>query len=413
MTAIRSALGPHWDLYYDYVCFHLLLSLGESITLLLNTGVVFGGPAVFTADLSFLLDCYASLTAFHKLISIYSRDDRETLRRYLIIRQSFITTLEGEAALKTISQLSSQISKSYQQRIPLDVVVSFRYLEDYLLTVPIEMFLKSQALSTFPATLVISRDFNSFITKGFSSLFILIPSCILPAIQALTAASDIYFSSLGSWSLHHSSIVDGVLRPSSQLVSESFLESSILIEPFAKLPGLISLSILYSILMLTSYHSEYKTSYEIDFGVNPSLLLTLINIFSESIKWKLRLETIQRYVQEISLSLQESAPLLPISIYTALTLFPSAEFILPTPPARYPTFYDFVGSAWIFRRSFWHTYQKGWIDKDNVDETTYKRVGLRYPEGYERLDRREKRKEIKVKTRRKKEISLEELNELL
>ena len=80
---------------------------------------------------------------------------------------------------------------------------------------------------------------------------------------------------------------------------------------------------------------------------------------------------------------------------------------------RYPAFYDFVGSAWIFRKSFWHTYQKGWIDKDNVDETTYKRVGLQYPEGYEKLNRREKRKEIKIKTRRKKELSLEELNELL
>ena len=54
-----------------------------------------------------------------------------------------------------------------------------------------------------------------------------------------------------------------------------------------------------------------------------------------------------------------------------------------------------------------------WIDKDNIDETTYKRVGLQYPEGYEKLDRREKRKEIKIKTRRKKELSLEELNELL
>jgi len=72
-----------------------------------------------------------------------------------------------------------------------------------------------------------------------------------------------------------------------------------------------------------------------------------------------------------------------------------------------------IGDAEILRKSFWWLYQKGWISKDSVSEEDYKNLGLEFPDGYERFDRKEIREELYVRTRLGKRISLEQLKDLI
>jgi len=72
-----------------------------------------------------------------------------------------------------------------------------------------------------------------------------------------------------------------------------------------------------------------------------------------------------------------------------------------------------IGDAEILRRSFWWLYQKGWISKESVSEEDYKDLGLEFPDGYERFDRKEIREERYVRTRLGKRISLEQLKDLI
>ena len=489
MTAIRSVLGPHWDLYFDYGT--LCPSLGATAFFTLNPAITIGGPTIFTADLSFLFDYYTSLIIFHKLITsrIPSRagvyDDIETLRRYIILQQPTVTSLEAETSIKADSQLSGQILHNYYTQAVIVALALLRHLTSIPLMIHLDVSAQSyfsfteyvplltqtlfRSLTENKASALLSLLLSSipFVSNRFLSQIILTPVCILPSVQEIIGSLNLKFFSLSSlflslmttqyleidsayfsesvtvpklllhiqpWSISSQRFTESLevefIRKALLHSSSSFAEplsietvfysdfksvilSSLYLQPFVILPGIISLIIYQALSLLLSYLSEEYDVYQFDLRIQPYTTFTLWYLFSESLKWQLRSQTISRFVEEASLSFRSSAPQLPMFVYTALTLFPSAEFILPTPPARYPTFYDFVGSAWIFRKSFWHTYQKGWIDKDNVDETTYKRVGLRYPEGYEKLDRREKRKEIKIKTRRKKELSLEELNELL
>jgi len=76
-------------------------------------------------------------------------------------------------------------------------------------------------------------------------------------------------------------------------------------------------------------------------------------------------------------------------------------------------FTGLIGDAEILRRSFWWLYQKGWISKENIGEKDYKDLGLEFPEGYERFDRKEIREERCVRTRLGKRISLEQLKDLI
>ncbi|RLF88218.1 hypothetical protein DRN46_07310 [Thermococci archaeon] len=76
-------------------------------------------------------------------------------------------------------------------------------------------------------------------------------------------------------------------------------------------------------------------------------------------------------------------------------------------------FTELIGDAEILRRSFWWLYQKGWISKDSVSEEDYKDLGLTFPDGCERLDRKEIREERYIRTRLGKRISLEQLKDLI
>jgi len=76
-------------------------------------------------------------------------------------------------------------------------------------------------------------------------------------------------------------------------------------------------------------------------------------------------------------------------------------------------FTSLIADAEILRRSFWWLYQKGWISKDSVSESDYKDLGLDFPDGYERFDRKEIREERFIKTRLGKRISLERLKDLI
>ncbi len=76
-------------------------------------------------------------------------------------------------------------------------------------------------------------------------------------------------------------------------------------------------------------------------------------------------------------------------------------------------FTGLIGDAEILRRSFWWLYQKGWISKKSVSEEDYKDLGLEFPDGCERFDRREIREERFVRTRLGKRITLEQLKELI
>jgi len=76
-------------------------------------------------------------------------------------------------------------------------------------------------------------------------------------------------------------------------------------------------------------------------------------------------------------------------------------------------FTGLIGDAEILRKSFWWLYQKGWISKDSVSEEDYKDLGLTFPGGYERLDRKEIRGERYIRTRLGKRISLEQLKDLI
>ena len=77
------------------------------------------------------------------------------------------------------------------------------------------------------------------------------------------------------------------------------------------------------------------------------------------------------------------------------------------------TFGSLVADAEILRRSFWWLYQKGWISKESISEEDYKDLGLEFPDGYERFDRKEIREERYVRTRLGKRISLEQLKDLI
>ena len=473
MTAIRSVLGPHWDLYFDFWSESRPSIMGEA-TLKLNLLAILGGPQILTTYLSILPDFYSVLIVFRKIASSFSiqrigsHDDLETLRRYVILQQQpSVTTLTAETAIKMIFKEISKALSEYQRDILLLCLAKHKLLLSSAEIISIPVSVSSSLFSSYSLPLSHIPAFSSVISVYPYASLVLIPLCILPLIQELISSLDLKFSLLPFLSLtlatsqslridcsSYSELVD-ILKLSllikpfttfSQKLTESIginvfsaysshyfsavaetigvdpayhsifrdeIASSLYLKSFAILPGVISLTIYQALALLASFLFEEHDIHESDLKIQSQAALTLWYLFSESLKWQLRSQTIQRFVEETALTFRSSAPQLPMFVYTALTLFPSAEFILPTPPARYPTFYDFVGSAWIFRKSFWHTYQKGWIDKDNVDETTYKRVGLQYPEGYEKLDRREKRKEIKIKTRRKKELSLEELNELL
>jgi len=76
-------------------------------------------------------------------------------------------------------------------------------------------------------------------------------------------------------------------------------------------------------------------------------------------------------------------------------------------------FTGLIGDAEILRKSFWWLYQKGWVSKDNIREEDYGDLGLKFPDGYERLDRKEAREERYVRTRLGKQISLEQLKDLI
>jgi len=76
-------------------------------------------------------------------------------------------------------------------------------------------------------------------------------------------------------------------------------------------------------------------------------------------------------------------------------------------------FTGLIADAEFLRRSFWHLYQKGWISKEAVSAEDYKDLGLEFPDGYERLDRKEIREERYVRTRLGKQISLEQLKDLI
>ena len=76
-------------------------------------------------------------------------------------------------------------------------------------------------------------------------------------------------------------------------------------------------------------------------------------------------------------------------------------------------FTGLIGDAEILRKSYWWLYQKGWISKDSVSEEDYKNLGLEFPDGYERFDRKEIREERYVRTRLGKRISLEQLKDLI
>jgi len=76
-------------------------------------------------------------------------------------------------------------------------------------------------------------------------------------------------------------------------------------------------------------------------------------------------------------------------------------------------FIGLIGDAEILRRSFWWLYQKGWISKESVSEEDYRDLGLEFPNGYERFDREEIRKERYMRTRLGKRISLERLKDLI
>ena len=76
-------------------------------------------------------------------------------------------------------------------------------------------------------------------------------------------------------------------------------------------------------------------------------------------------------------------------------------------------FTGLIGDAEILRKSYWWLYQKGWISKDSVSEEDYKNLGLEFPDGCERFDRKEIREEHYVRTRLGKRISLEQLKDLI
>jgi len=76
-------------------------------------------------------------------------------------------------------------------------------------------------------------------------------------------------------------------------------------------------------------------------------------------------------------------------------------------------FTGLIGDAEILRRSFWWLYQEGWISKDAISEEDYKELGLQFPQGYTRFDRKEIREELYVRTRTGRRISLEELKDLI
>jgi len=76
-------------------------------------------------------------------------------------------------------------------------------------------------------------------------------------------------------------------------------------------------------------------------------------------------------------------------------------------------FTGLIGDTEILRKSYWWLYQKGWISKDSVSEEDYKNLGLEFPDGYERFDRKEIREERYVRTRLGKRISLEQLKDLI
>jgi len=76
-------------------------------------------------------------------------------------------------------------------------------------------------------------------------------------------------------------------------------------------------------------------------------------------------------------------------------------------------FTGLIGDAEILRKSYWWLYQKGWISKDSVSEEDYKDLGLKFPDGCERFDRKEIREEYYVRTRLGKRISLEQLKDLI
>ena len=487
MTAIRSVLGPHWDLFFDYIGGGGFSLTGECF-LSVNPFIIIGGPSIYTADLSFYFDLYKKLIVFHKIARDLASgrfiDDGETLRRYIIIQpQAYSLTAESDCFFtpQSISKILAEIERSLLLLSLFSIGLS-AFWWNSLQILPISSLYSSALFaSIFDVLAQVGSEINSrsdlsflfdpsaFLCSygNFLSYLLLIPTCILPSVQEIIGSLNLKLSSLSflflslitsqdleidsayfsesvtvpklllhiqPWlvssqrfteSLEVEFIRKALLHSSSSFAEplsietafhsdfKSVMLSSLYLQPFVILPGIISLIIYQALSLLFNCLSEEYDVYQSDLKIQPYTAFMLWYFFSESLKWQLRSQTIQRFVEETALTFGSSAPQLPMFVYTALTLLPSAEFTLPTPPARYPTFYDFVGSAWIFRKSFWHTYQKGWIDKDNVDETTYKRVGLQYPEGYEKLDRREKRKEIKIKTRRKKELSLEELNELL
>ncbi len=76
-------------------------------------------------------------------------------------------------------------------------------------------------------------------------------------------------------------------------------------------------------------------------------------------------------------------------------------------------FTGLIADAEILRRSFWWLYQKGWISKESVSESDYKDLGLDFPDGCERFDKEEIRKERFIRTRLGKRISLERLKDLI
>jgi len=323
MMAIRSPLGPHWDLYFDYY--------GE-----LHPGI--------TTDVSFLLaiSSYLQPSIFGSKLSL-SISPSEALFEYPA------TTL----ALNSLGTLleKSVISCSLSLQGLRFISSLFTSLSSYL-----------QVLPGVSSLLLLTRDTSLDLNTETFSLLDLFPSEVL-------RLGVFSYSSLES-------------------------EINLLLKLIPYLSGKEELDVTLLILL-------------------NSRLLTMLEFFvAESIKSNLDLNLVQGISGEVSLRMQTRLLQL-ILLSETLHLRSLISGSLTLPPPRYPVVYDFVGSAWILRRSFWHTYQQGWIDKDNIDETTYKRVGLRYPEGYEKLDRREKRKEIRIKTRRKKELSLEELNELL
>ncbi len=76
-------------------------------------------------------------------------------------------------------------------------------------------------------------------------------------------------------------------------------------------------------------------------------------------------------------------------------------------------FTSLIGDAEILRKSFWWLYQRGWISKESISEEDYKDLGLEFPDGCERFDREEIRKERCVRTRLGKQITLDQLKELI